>query len=109
MPVPLNVKFEFQVGDKCILCGVADLQREREREIENCSQQMCDATATILCSSPSNNHKSMVILCEKFLPHIILFITGWFLFFSMEIMLDAMKGVGMHVSFYNNLDLYLEK
>jgi hypothetical protein len=27
----------------------------------------------------------------------------------MEIMLDAMKGGGMHVSFYNNLELYLKK
>ena len=72
MPGSLKVKSEFQVGDKCILRVVADLQTERE----NCSQQMCDATATVLCSPPSNNHKSMIILCDKFLSHIILLYHG---------------------------------
>jgi len=70
---------------------------------------MCDATATALCSPPSNNHKSMIILCEKFLPHIIL------LYHGMIFILFHGKHVGCNERwwnacyFYNNLDLFLKK
>jgi hypothetical protein len=106
MRFPLNVRFECQIGDKCILCDVADLQRERERTVTSkCAMQLPLPYA----SRPVIIIKVWVYYARNFYHTQYCCITGWFLFFSMEITLDAMKSGGMHVSFYNNLDFCLKK
>jgi hypothetical protein len=72
---------------------------ERERKRENYSLQICDVSATALCSPPSNNHNSMIILSKKLTTRDIIALCDDFYSFPLEIMLDAMEVGAIHVSF----------